>query len=209
MKKNQHAQPESCISGATGSEVGPRGAITSLLEAWTDGSKEAYDHLFELVYHELHHIATHVLKGENDGVFQPTSLIHETYLRLVQSSNMKFSNRLSFYAFASKVMRRIMVDNARARLAAKRDGEADWLARESSPLNLAVHGQDPEQLLALDLTLERMKTVHTRKSQLLEMRYFGGLESSVLSAYFNISERTVRRELKAAKQWISYELGRN
>ena len=183
----------------------PTPDVTRLLLAWRDGDKLALDALLPLVYSELRQLAHHHMRGEPPGnqMLQTTGLVHEAYVRLVEGAGISWQNRSHFYAVCARLMRRILVDRARARRSRKRAGDErpepieDWQG--------AVPAQD-EGLLALNEALERLSQRDARKGQVVELRYFGGLTVEETAEALGISEDTVLRDWKAAKSWLRREL---
>jgi RNA polymerase sigma factor (TIGR02999 family) len=177
--------------------------VTRLLRKWADGDIEARDELIPLVYAELRRLAARYLRAERpDHSFQPTALVHEAYLRLVDQENPAWRNRSCFFGVAAHLMREILVDHARRRKAGKRTGR-------KVPLNEAVGlaPERPEELLALDEALTELKRLDERKCQAVELRYFGGLMTEEIAEALGISAVTVRRDLRMAEAWLYREMG--
>jgi RNA polymerase sigma factor (TIGR02999 family) len=180
--------------------------VTRLLLDWRQGDAGALDRLLPLVYSELKRIAHARMRGESPaaGTLQTTALVHEAYVRLVDGRRIDWQNRTHFYAVCARLMRRILVDRARARAAGKRGGEAraipfgDWIG--------AVRAK-PEELLAVDEALERLSASDARKGQVVELRYFGGLTLDETAAALGMSPETVTRDWKVARLWLARELG--
>lgn len=177
--------------------------ITLLLSRAGGGDRGAFDRLVTLVYEDLHRIAEGYLRREpRDHTLRPTALIHEAYLRLVDYDGADYTNRTHFFAVASRVMRRILVDHARARHAAKRDGAGKLTLRES--LDFA-----PERgriVLALHDALNALGTEDERKARLVEMRFFGGMTADEIAVCLALPVHTVRRELRMAQAWLRREM---
>ena len=183
---------------ATTSAGPPKGELTRLLQAWSQGDVQARDRLMPVVYEELRRRATSFLKRENPGnTLNPTDLVHETYLRLCRQSVL-WKNRDQFFAIAAKLMRRILVDHARAKAAAKRGQglrvtlEADLAS--SPPANLDV--------LAVDAALSELAAVDPRQAELVEFRFFGGLNLAETAQALGVSLATTNREWAMAKAWL-------
>ena len=174
--------------------------VTSLLRAWGEGDLTARDRLMPLVYDELRRRARAYLRREQEGhTLQPTALVHETYLRLIGQDRSAWKNRNQFFGIAAQMMRRILVDHARAHKMRKRSGQ--W-ARVS--LVEAIARQSPIDVDILDLhgALTELATFDTRKSQVDELRFFGGLSLDDTAHTLGISVATVEREWQAARAWL-------
>ena len=178
--------------------------ITELLERWGQGDKEALDQLMPLVYDELHRLAGAYLRRErHDHTLQPTALVNEAFIKLVNQNSMRWQNRAQFYGVAAQLMRRILVDHARVHYAAKRGGD-----RYQVPLdNLGGFGFQPDaDLLALHDVLNRLAEIDPDQGRLVELRFFGGLTIEETAEVMHISHATVEREWKIAKAWLKREL---
>jgi RNA polymerase sigma factor (TIGR02999 family) len=177
--------------------------ITELLTRVSSGDRNALDELMPFVYRELHKIARGYLGREMpQNTLQPTSLIHEAYMRMVEQSHPDYSSRAHFYGVAARVMRQILVDHARARQAAKRSGG------EAIPFTntLDVASDRPVAVLELDEALHRLAKVDPRKARLVEMRFFAGMTAEEIGESDTIPVYTVRRELRLAQAWLHKEL---
>ena len=175
------------------------GTITRLLQAWGEGQREAMDRLMPLVYRELRGLARKRMARESDGhLFGPTELVHETYLRLLDSG-VSAKDRAHFYAICAQVMRRILIDDARARVRIKRGAGAAVVSLEG--LEMAAAGS-PENLLAIDESLKKLAEMDERKARVVELVLFGGLEHEIAAEALGISTITLRRDLRAAKAWL-------
>jgi RNA polymerase sigma factor (TIGR02999 family) len=175
----------------------PDGEVTRLLHAWGEGDDSARERLIPIVYQELRRRAAAHLRHERDGhTLRPTDLVHETYLKLV-AQNARFENRGQFFAVASRLMRRILVDHARARGAAKRGGGLRVTLVEPEARRTA----DPE-LLDLDAALDELQALDERQARLVELRYFGGLSLDETAQALELSPATVSREWATAKAWL-------
>lgn len=178
--------------------------ITILLKAWSGGDEAALGQLAERVYPELCVIARRYMKNEAEGVtLQTTALVHEVFLRLVDVAHVEFHQRAEFFAMAAQMMRRILVDSARARGAHKRGGAAPKMNLDET----AVLSSAPDRcVLALDDALTAFSQVAPRQAKVVELRYFGGLTEAEVVAALKISPRTVRRDWDFAKAWLLREL---
>lgn len=175
------------------------GDITNLLAEWTEGNREAMDRLMPLVYDQLLSLARRRMSLEAAGhTLRPTELVHEAYLRLIHSE-IPASSRAHFYAICARLMRRILIDHARASLRDKRGGGASVLTLDG--VDVAAPGA-PEQVLAIHQALEKLTELDPRKAQALELVVFGGLEQDMVADFLNISPATLRRDLKMARAWI-------
>jgi RNA polymerase sigma factor (TIGR02999 family) len=176
--------------------------VTSLLLAWGQGDERALEQLTPLVYGELRKIARKYMARERrDHTLQPTALINEAYVRLVHMPQPTWQNRAHFFALSAQIMRRILVDFARARLHQKRDG-GDQVTLDDALL-ISKPGRD---LVALDDALAALATVDPRKSRVVEMRFFGGLSVEETAEVLQVSPKTVMREWQTAKVWLLKEL---
>jgi RNA polymerase sigma factor (TIGR02999 family) len=181
--------------------------VTALLASWTEGNEDALNRLVPVVEQELRRLARQQMRSERPGhVLQPTALVNEAYLRLVDIQRMHWQNRAHFFAVAARLMRRILVEAARAQQYQKRGGRAPHVELEEA---LLVPADSPEQLVALDDALEALSAVAGRKSQVVELRYFGGLSVEETAEVLKISPETVMRDWKFAKTWLLRELSRN
>jgi RNA polymerase sigma factor (TIGR02999 family) len=180
--------------------------VTTLLEAWSDGDESALAELVPRVYSELRRLAHHHMRGERAGItLQTTALVHEAFLRLVDTKRIRWQSRAHFLGVAAQAMRRILVDAARARDAAKRGGEAVRLPLEAA--SLAGVERAPS-LVALDDALTALASFDERKGRVVELRYFGGLSVAETAAVLHVSEETVHRDWVVAKAWLHRELSR-
>jgi RNA polymerase sigma-70 factor (ECF subfamily) len=180
------------------------GQITSLLAALRRGDRDAESNLVALVYDDFHALAQRYMRHERpDHTLQPTALVHEAYLRLLQDHAADWQGRAHFFAAASIAMRRILVDYARQRAAAKRPG-----GKQKVELNDFMASANPriDQLLVLDEALTRLAEWDSRKARLVEMLYFGGLTEEEAASVLGVSVRTVKRDWKAARAWLQTQL---
>jgi RNA polymerase sigma factor (TIGR02999 family) len=185
--------------------VPPR-EITQLLLEWRQGDTRALDKLMPLVYDELRRLARLYMAGERpDHTLQTTALINEAYLRLADHKEMAWQNRAHFFAVAAQAMRRILVDHARTRDAAKRGGGAPKASLEEAAL---LAEEQAVELLALDDALGDLARVDPRKSRVVELRYFGGLSVEETAEVLGVSPVTVMREWRAAKAWLLRAISR-
>jgi len=178
--------------------------ITNLLKAWGSGDEAALSRLMEHVYPELRHIARRYMKNEAEGnTLQVTALVHEVYLRLVDVTKVEWQARAQFFAVAAQMMRRILVDAARARGSRRRGGiPVKVNLDESAVLSHAAQ----RSILALDEALEAFSQIAPRQAKVVELRYFGGLTEEEIVAALKISPRTARRDWQFAKAWLLHEL---
>jgi RNA polymerase sigma factor (TIGR02999 family) len=180
--------------------------VTDLLVAWGHGDQAALEQLMPLVHAELRRLAARYMSRERPGhTLQPTALVNEVYLRLVNIDQVRWENRAHFMAVAARLMRRILVDFARARRYKKRGGGEHQVAFDESIVVEVGRGHD---LLALDDALEALARVDARQSQIVIMRFFGGLTVEEVANVLNISVATVMRDWKLAKSWLLRELDR-
>ncbi|MEZ5346506.1 MAG: sigma-70 family RNA polymerase sigma factor [Pyrinomonadaceae bacterium] len=180
--------------------------ITQLLVAWGDGDKRAFDQLMPFVYDELRKLARNYMRNQKpDHTLQTTALVNEAYLRLIDSSRVNWQNRTHFFAISAQLMRRILVDFARAKNANKRGGGDPKVTFDEG---LPVTGGKDTDLIALDEALKELAGMNERQSQIVEMRYFGGMNEKEIAEALEISERTVRRDWKIARAWLFRELNR-
>jgi RNA polymerase sigma factor (TIGR02999 family) len=174
--------------------------VTALLQAWSNGDLAARDQLMPLVYDELHRRASAYLRREKpDHSLQPTALVHEAYLRLVDQHRIDWRNRAQFFGVAAEMMRRILVDQARANRAAKRSG---LFSRVTLDPALAVTQPVDVDVLDLNAALERLAAFDARKSRVAELRFFGGLSLKESGEVLNLSLATVEREWQVARAWL-------
>lgn len=178
--------------------------VTRLLLEWRNGDSSALDRLIPLVYDELRRLARRCLRGERkEQTLQTTALVHEVYLRLIGSSRVQWNDRAHFFALATQLMRRVLVDEARRRNMQKRGGGEVRVALEDAD---AVAPARPLDLVALDDALERLAVVAPRKAKVVEMRYFGGMTIEETAAVLDISTDIVKREWRTAKLWLARAL---
>lgn len=178
--------------------------VTALLTRLSGGDKSVIERLMPLVYDELHRRASSFMRQERpDHTLQPTALVHETYLKLVEQRAATFKNRAHFFALAATLMRRILIDHARARLSAKRSGEQSPAALLNAD---QLRTDTPRGLLAVDEALKRLRTLDPRQEQIVEMRFFGGLTVKETAEVLGVSTRTIEREWTIARAWLYIQL---
>ena len=184
--------------------VHTRAEVTNLLRAWSNGDVEALDRLTERVYGELHLMARRFMKNERqENTLQATALVNEVYIRLVDVGNVEWRQRAQFFAMAAQMMRRILVDAARAKCARKRGSRAVHVNLEET----AVLAAEPDRtMIALDEALAAFSKLAARQAQVVELRYFGGLTEEEIASVLDISPRTVRRDWEFARVWLAREL---
>ena len=179
--------------------------ITELLEQWSGGNQSALDRLYPLVYEELRRLARSYMKREHKGhTLQTTALINEAYVRLVDQHNVHWQNRSHFFAISAQIMRRILVDHARRYLQAKRGGGA---LRVSLDEVMIVASERSEEVLMLDEALGNLARLDPRRCQVVELRYFAGLNNEEIASVLKISENTVTRDWNLARAWLYQQLG--
>ena len=180
--------------------------VTRLLARWHDGEPAALSELMPLVYQELHALAAHYLRNErSDHTLQPTALVNEAYLRLIDTRGMHWQNRAHFLAMAARVMRRILVDFARSKQFQKRGGDAVKLSLDDV-FNLPR--ERAADLIALDDALDELKRIDERKSLVVELRYFAGFSVEETAQILGVSSDTVIRDWKLAKSWLYQQIRR-
>lgn len=178
--------------------------ITQVLERWSNGEQSALDELVPLIYKELRRLAGNYIRRERHShTLQPTALINEVFLRLIDQHDIKWQNRAHFFGIAARLMRRILVDHARVHQAAKRGGD-QYSVSLSKADRLA--GQPSINLLTLNLTLQRLEEFDPQQSQIVELRFFGGLTIVETAEVLSLSHATIEREWKMARAWLRHEL---
>jgi len=183
----------------------PRVEVTQLLRDWSDGRKEALDRLLPAIYAELRRLAGAYLRRErHDHTLQATALVHEAFLKLVDQRDVRWQNRAHFFGIAAQLMRRILVDHARAHGARKRGSGERPVALEEAMF--AIPGVDVD-VIALDAALTRLSALDPQQARVVELRFFGGLTMEETAEALNISPATVGREWTLAKAWLYAELG--
>lgn len=181
--------------------------VTQLLVKLTDGNTQAIEDLLPLIYDELRNLAGKYLRRERvSHTLQPTALVHEAYLRLIDQTQVKWQNRAHFFGVAANIMRRILVDHARRTKAEKRGGDAEKLPIEEEIL--VVSNEKSVELLALDEALENLAKIDPQKSKIVELRYFGGLSVEETAEVMGVSAITVKRQWRMAKAWLYGQIAR-
>jgi RNA polymerase sigma factor (TIGR02999 family) len=178
--------------------------VTRLLHDWQGGDRAALERLTPLVYEELRRLASHYLRGERkDHTLQGTALVHEAFIRLVGQSGLELQSRAHFFGVASHLMRQILVDHARKHAAAKRGGGEQHLPIEEAAI---FSPQRAANLISLDDALEELAKFDPRKSRIIEMRYFGGLQIEEIGELEGVAVATVRRQMRTAEAWLRKEM---
>ena len=178
--------------------------VTGLLLAWSEGEQAAFEKLVPLVYAELRRVAHRYMGRERPGhSLQTTALVNEAYLRLIDARRVRWQNRAHFFAVSAQLMRRILVDFARSRQYLKRGGAAQKVSFDEGLVVSKEHGQD---LVALDDTLKALAAIDARKSQVVELRFFGGLSVAETAEVLKVSPDTVLRDWRLAKLWLAREM---
>jgi len=180
--------------------------VTGLLLAWSEGEQTALEKLMPLVYAELHRLAKRYMRREHAGHnLQTSALVNEAYLRLIDARTVRWQNRAHFFAISAQIMRRILVDFARAKHNLKHGGGARQVTLAEG---LVVSPESGADLLALDEALERLAVLNERQSRVVELRYFGGLNEDEVAEALKVSPRTVRSDWSLARAWLYRELSR-
>ena len=187
--------------------ISEKSQVTQILLEWNQGDPEAPARLMPLVYEELRRRATDFLRRERDDhTLQATALVHEAYLRLVDETRLNWKDRAHFYGIAARLMRRILVDHARAHKAAKRGGLAQKLSLDEArelPVKIEV------DLVELDDALQHFAKDYPRKSEVVELKFFGGLDAKEIAEVLQVSEKTILRDWNFAKLWLCRALGQD
>jgi RNA polymerase sigma factor (TIGR02999 family) len=180
--------------------------VTTLLARWSSGDPEALEQLTPIVYDELRRIARrHLARERKDHTLQSTALVHEAYLRLIGGSGSEYHNRQHFFAVAAQVIRRVLVDHARAVNAAKRGGGAQKILLEDQP-EASAPSENVAEVLALHEALERLASFDQQQARIVELRYFAGLSIEETAEVLSISPATVKRDWVMARAWLAREL---
>jgi RNA polymerase sigma factor (TIGR02999 family) len=180
--------------------------VTGLLVAWGAGDESALDRLLPIVYGELRHVARRLMRGERgEHTLQTTALVNEAYLRLVDLSRVRWQDRAHFFAMSARLMRRILVDHARARRYDKRGGGRRTISLDEALVVAPERGAD---LIAIDDALKALAVVDLRKSRVVEMRFFGGLTVEETATALGVSAVTVMRDWRLARTWLLREFAR-
>lgn len=178
----------------------PERDVTELLLQWNAGDEDALEHLTPLLYNDLRSLARSVLSREQPGhTLSATALVHEVYMRLVDQRRVKWENRAHFFGAAAHIMRRVLVDHARARTAAKRGGGSARVPLES---DLASIEAVADEILDLDTALSKLADFDVRKVRVVEMKFFAGMTNQEVACALSISEATVERDWKLARAWL-------
>jgi RNA polymerase sigma factor (TIGR02999 family) len=181
--------------------------VTQILVNWQEGDTDATEKLMPLVYEELRRLARNYLARERaDHTLQATALVHEAYLRLVDNKKVSWQNRAHFFGIAARLMRRILVDHARAHNAAKRGGLEEKLSLDEAR---EIATGSAVEIVALDSALQSFAESYPRKSEVVELKFFGGLDAKEISQVLRVSEKTVLRDWNFAKLWLCRELSEN
>lgn len=182
----------------------PPQEVTQLLVDWGNGNQAALDRLMPLVYTELRQLAHRYMRRERPGhTMQTTALIHEAYLRLVDQNQVRWQHQAHFFGIAARLMRQILIEHARSHTRAKRGGGVGTISLDEAAI---VSQARATELLALDDALERLATIDPRKSQVVELRFFGGLSVEEAAQVLNIAPNTVLRDWRMAKAWLRREI---
>ena len=182
----------------------PEHEITQLLAEWRDGNQAALDDLYPLVYDELHRLARRYMSRERKGhTLQTTALINEAYVRLVDQREVQWANRSHFFAISAQIMRRILIDHARRYAYAKRGGGARQVSLDETA---TVALGDLSEFLRLDEALKSLAELDPRRSQVVELKYFGGLNNDEIAGVLKISKNTVIRDWNMARAWLYGQL---
>ena len=182
----------------------PEHEITQLLAEWRDGNQAALDDLYPLVYAELHRLARRYMSRERKGhTLQTTALINEAYVRLVDQREVQWANRSHFFAISAQIMRRILIDHARRYAYAKRGGGARQVSLDETA---TVALGDLSEFLRLDEALKSLAELDPRRSQVVELKYFGGLNNDEIACVLKISKNTVIRDWNMARAWLYSQL---
>ena len=185
--------------------MSPSGNVTALLGDWSRGNQSALNQLLPLVYEELRRIATRQIRAERSGhTLQPTALVHEVYLRLVDQRSVDWESRAHFFGVAAQVMRRILVDYARRHSATKRGDGIPCLPIDEAKNATAA---DVIPILALDHALDRLAEMDEELARIVELRAFGGMTIEEAACVLRVSPSTAKREWRTAKAWLTRELG--
>lgn len=180
--------------------------ITQLLVDWSNGDQAALEKLIPMVEGELRRLARHYMHQERPGhTLQTTALVNEAYIRLIDQKRVRWQNKAHFLGIAAQIMRRILLDHAKTRHRAKRGGSARQVSLSEVA---ALSTEESEELIALDDALKKLAKVDDRKSQVIELRYFGGLTVEETAEFLKVSPVTVERDWSLAKAWLRREIGK-
>jgi RNA polymerase sigma factor (TIGR02999 family) len=179
--------------------------VTALLREWSAGDRDALERLMPIVYAELHKLAASYLRSERgDHTLQPTALVNEAYLRIVGQRSVSWANRAHFFGIAAQMMRRVLVDHARKRHAAKRTPGSLYVGLAAPEVATADR---PPEVLALDRALTELEKLDARQAQVVELRFFAGLSVEETAEVTGISTATVKREWRTARAFLRHEMG--
>jgi RNA polymerase sigma factor (TIGR02999 family) len=182
----------------------PAHNVTQLLLDWRNGNEAALDQLLPVIYQELRHLAESYLRRErSDHTLQPTALIHEAYLRLIEQDHPEWQSRTHFFGVTSRLMRQVLVEHARRHSAVKRGGQQQKVALDEA---VVYSPERAAELVELDEALNRLAAFDERKARVIELRFFGGLSVEETAEALGLSVATVRRELRLAEAWLRREL---
>ncbi|HEY9503792.1 MAG TPA: sigma-70 family RNA polymerase sigma factor [Pyrinomonadaceae bacterium] len=185
-------------------DLPPKHEITQLLDKWSSGNQSALDELYPLVYDELHRLASRYMSRERKGhTLQTTALINEAYVRLVDQRNVHWANRSHFFAISAQIMRRILIDHARSHAYAKRGGGQQKVSLDETA---TLQVSRAAALISLDEALLSLAEIDKRRSQVVELRYFGGLSNEEIAQALGISPNTVTRDWNMARAWLYQQL---
>lgn len=200
----EFSQPKRTMASTTPQE------ITLLLRAWNEGDEAALEALTPLVYQELHRLAhRHLARERGDVSLQTSALVNEAYLRLVDARAVSWQNRAHFFGVSARLMRQVLVDFARHRDSQKRGGAISIVGLEDTPnQGVDIAQSRGADLIALDDALNLLSTLNPRHSQIVELRFFGGLTEEEIAEVLHVSERTVRSDWRVARAWLQRELSR-
>jgi len=179
--------------------------LTALLRAWNGGDSSALERLAPAVYSELHKLARRQMARERDGhILQPSALVNEAFIRMIGNQPVEWANRAQFYAVSARMMRQVLIEFARAQQAEKRGNRAEHVAVETAHQLLAAAGGavPTEDVLAVDEALTRLGHLDARQAQVVEMRFFGGLDNKEIASVLGVSEQTVVRAWRVARAWL-------
>ena len=181
--------------------------VTQLLIAWSSGDREALDRLIPLVYDELHALAEHYMRRESPGhTLQPTALVHEAYLELVDQNRAQWRDRAHFFGVAAQLMRRITMQHARRLHTAKRGGAVPKVSLDET---LVLSAERAAELIELDDALDSLAVLDPRQNRIVELRFFAGLNVEETAEVLDVSSATVKREWRTAKAWLLNEMREN
>jgi RNA polymerase sigma factor (TIGR02999 family) len=182
------------------------GDVTQLLQSWGGGNREALDELLPVVYAELRNLARRALSTEKPGhTLQSTALVHEAYLRLVEQNKADWQNRAQFFSVAARIVRRVLVDHARSRLAVKRGGGLPRLSIEDA---LGISERPEWEILALDDALKQLAEMDPQQAQVVELRFFSGLTVEETAEALRLSVASVKRDWATAKAWLARQVAK-